>query len=267
MNFVHTIYVALCVVTDKLYFGVTSKSLEKRKRQHIATAARKPRFRFHLALRKHGATNFVWYVIGTVPNARDASDVETVFIRYFRTTDYSRGYNSTAGGEGTRILSEASRRKLSVSLSGREFSEEHRQKLKAARNNRTPATQETRDKMRAARLGKPMGFSGEALAKISAANKGKKHPGRGIGVKRPYVHSPRRGSPRSEETRLKISASLKGRVKSAITCQKIGASKKGQPNPKNSVALKGRPKSEETRRKMSVAKKMKMKKEPVYAAI
>lgn len=171
------VYVALCVPNNKLYFGVTSKTLRLRVRQHLWVAGHKAKFRFHLALRKHGADNFVWYEVGHVQTWEDACEVERFLIAYFNTRDPQRGYNDTDGGEGRygNKASEETLRKMRAAWEKRgPMSEEQRQKLRDAWKNRAPATAETRQKMSQSRQGKPMHFTPEALERIGAANRGKK---------------------------------------------------------------------------------------------
>lgn len=223
------VYVALCVSTEKLYFGLTSKTLKRRRREHL-TASAKPRMRFHAALAKHGADDFVWYEIGCVPTKEDACQLERALIAYFCTTDYTRGYNVSAGGQFVVLTPEALKRRASR-FKGRALSEEHRAKLRAAWRNRGPVSEVTRQKMRAAMLGKKMPLSDDARQRIAAANKGRKRStetrarmsAAKSGKPRPdHVKAKIRATllargprgPRSEATKRKISETLKNRIKS-----------------------------------------------------
>lgn len=88
---------------------------------------------------------------------------------------------------------------------GRVLSEETKAKLKLARAKRGPVSQETRDKLRASRLGKRL--SEEAKQKVSAAQKGKK-----LSVS--HIESLKRfntGKILSDEHKAKISATKQKR--------------------------------------------------------
>jgi group I intron endonuclease len=173
------VYVALCVPRDKLYFGITSATLSTRVRKHVWESNCKPKFRFHLALRKHGPANFVWFEIGRVATWEDACDIERALIGYFNTRDPLKGYNDTDGGDGRygNKASEETRRKMREAWKHRgPMSDDQRQKLKEAWKRRPPTSEETRRRMSVARKGKPMNFTPEALERIGAANRGKKRP-------------------------------------------------------------------------------------------
>ena len=96
-----------------------------------------------------------------------------------------------------------------------------------------PVSEETRAKIRAWHIGKPIDAA--VRAKISAANKGRV---------------------RSEESRAKVSAGLVGRPVSAETRRKISEAQKGRPvsqekRDRIAATLRGRPLSAEVRKKVS----------------
>lgn len=101
--------------------------------------------------------------------------------------------------------------KISAANKGRKHTEEAKAKIGAANKGKLlgrKRSEETKAKIAAHRLGKPGPFAGahhsaEARAKMSAALKGKKR------------------SPRSEETKAKISEANKGKVISEETRQKL----------------------------------------------
>jgi hypothetical protein len=132
---------------------------------------------------------------------------------------------TTAG----RKKSDNTRAKISESQKGKKVSDETRARASDSLKGRKLSA-EHRAKVSVANIGRKV--SKETRAKIGARNKGKKHP------------------PKSEETRAKLSASLKGhpgymagKTHSEETRAKISESQKGKRN------------SEETRAKISEAKK------------
>lgn len=178
-----TVYRVCCSVNDKLYFGMTSTSLDVRKRKHLQ-AAKTSDFRFHRALRKHGNAAFLWEAVAVNLTWGEACSLERELIRSHSSRDPDKGYNDTDGGEGRygKKASEATRAKMSASQKGRVLTAEHRQKLKDAWQRRAPMSDQTRQKMSQSRKGKAMNFTEEALSRIGAANRGR--PGVGKGEKR-----------------------------------------------------------------------------------
>lgn len=121
-------------------------------------------------------------------------------------------------GDGGELTAET-RKKISLSNTGKTASKETREKMSASAKGRT-FSEETRKKISNANIGKVYrsghSLSEETRKKISSANTGNKG---------------RIGQPHSEETKRKISEKNKGRV----------------------GAMSGKTHSEETKRKMSVA--------------
>lgn len=143
--------------------------------------------------------------------------------------------NLTDGGDGANgcIPSEATRAKISASLTGRIQSEQARAKLSAFNKGKV-FSDETRAKLSAARKGR--GHSQEARARMSAAHKGKV-PSEESRVKMSVA---RKGKPLPEETRAKLSAAHKGKVKSEETRARIGAARRtAPPSPISQTGYKG----------------------------
>jgi group I intron endonuclease len=159
------VYVALCVPNGKLYFGITVESLARRIQRHECEARRRPRYKFHHALRKYGPSNFVWFEISRVSTWEDACDVERALIGYFDTT--RKGYNTTEGGDGSwgRLHTDGSKKKLSISVS-RTMTPEHRAELAALKRG-NKASLKTRVRMSDAHVGQTK--TPESRAKMSEA--------------------------------------------------------------------------------------------------
>lgn len=173
------LYIIWNDVNDKVYVGVTIRSVSRRFREHIYMALNhKDKFQFHSAIRKHGSENFhIDCLLDRVPLDR-LPLFERACISYF--DSYLNGYNSTPGGDGV----------------GKEVSEETRKKMSKAQKGKIPwnkgvsLSEEMKQKLLKSHLGKKL--SEETRMKMSAARKGRK---------------PMLGKKHSIEARLKMSQS------------------------------------------------------------
>ncbi len=168
-----------------------------RKRRHLKDAKRtKTSYRFHNAIRKYGAENFVFEMLF---DFQDDEEMAKAY-EYEMIAKWQPEYNIAYGGEGGSMPEEM-RQRISATKKGRPSP------LKGI-----PRTAEERANMSAAQMGHPgynkgMKRSAEAIRKTSEANRGRV--------------SPLRGVPRDEETRLKIGAGNKGKVVSEESRQRM----------------------------------------------
>lgn len=234
------IYKITCLVTNKVYIGQTSETLDKRFKRHIRIALSGSGYYLHSAIRKYGPENFVIEELGSfvAENKQELKvildEAEKDFIKKF--DSFEKGYNLTMGGEGGlgRSLTEETKEKIAKAHLGKKMSESHLRNLRKAmanlseesrailRNNKlgTHATEETKEKLRKSHLGKKL----------------------------------------SEETRRKLSESKKGRIPSKNTLEAARKYHLGKPMPDNVKealykANKGRKLSEEHKRKISEGNK------------
>lgn len=124
--------------SDKSYLGVTTKGLNHRVNQHpyFDTAIGR-------AIRKYGVENIKAEIL-VIGDEEYIYSLEKQAIEVFNTMP-PEGYNLREGGEGGR-WTEASKEKLSESLKGRQFSEEHKRNIGKTSKDRKH-TVETRKKM------------------------------------------------------------------------------------------------------------------------
>ena len=109
-NMVGYVYLSTCIVTQKVYVGITIQNYTKRWEDHIKYSfnpnSNSYNHRFHRAIRKYGKDNFTWTIIETVQsesrNMLTASlkELEIKYIKYY--DSYNTGYNSTKGGDTSR---------------------------------------------------------------------------------------------------------------------------------------------------------------------
>lgn len=144
-------------VNDKRYIGVTKHAIEKRFKQHLYAAAWRTNSSTKLfnAIRKHGSKSFYVELIAECEDYHVAFEREKHYIEKYNS--YHEGYNSTMGGEGwgikipwnkgishtseskakmkakrsqnnDKIQSLESRHKRSMSMTGKTYSKENRDK-------------------------------------------------------------------------------------------------------------------------------------------
>lgn len=268
----------------KKYIGITSKTAEERFKEHCCLAHNKGMCQ--KAIHKYGKENVIIKVLATVDNWELLCLAEIEAIEKYKTRP-PNGYNLTLGGEGvvgnvlsieSRLkmsesgkrrpkMSSETRKKLSISSTGRKVSAEHKEILRMLRTGK-PLPREQVEKMRLAKIGKPM--SEETKRKISIANKRN-----GISVehlrkmflakKKGFRHSAESldkmskahaGKKLSQEHKDKIGESSRGRTHSKETKEKMSLIAKNRSKEhlaKIALANTGRIFSEETRKKQSLA--------------
>lgn len=203
------------------YVGMTQIGAEARLRIHRKTG-RAPRLPSAQWIKKYqdlGETIRTTVLEECTPENIGAR--EAAWIDRLRGDGYDL-LNVTEGGRGGlpgHVHSEEARAKMSAKLKGRVLDEAWRAKLSAAsaRQERRPVTEDTREKLRAARSGRgPM--PEEQKARQSAAMKGRKLSAE---HRAKLVEGSKKRPPQSEETRRKRSETLQGHGVSDETRRKI----------------------------------------------
>lgn len=190
------IYKVENLINGKIYIGLTIRTLEARKSQHIRDALNnKDKNVFHRALRKYGEENFKWEVIDNAETEEELKEKEIYYISFYNSyihAENSNGYNLTYGGEGTsgyklsneskrkigdkskgRIFNEETKKKMSNARKGKTFTDEHKQKISDSKKG-VSRSEETKKKIREANIGKK--HTEDTKEKISKAFKGSNHP-------------------------------------------------------------------------------------------
>ena len=106
------VYLSTCVVTNKVYVGITIQKFYKRKCDHIKVSFnpndRAYNHHFHRAIRKYGKDNFKWEIIETINKEtridliKELKRLEIYYINKYNSKE--NGYNSTDGGDTSKII-------------------------------------------------------------------------------------------------------------------------------------------------------------------
>jgi group I intron endonuclease len=204
--------------SKKRYVGITCKKPERRWQNGNGY---KHQLAFYRAIIKYGWDNITHEIIADGLTEDKAKAMEIELISMYRTQNSHYGYNCTAGGDGS---------------TGFYPSEETRAKMSAARVGK-PLSDETKFKIGASQKGKYV--SAETRAKIGAASKGRNRKHNLTAKARDKTPNVYKGCHLTEEHKAKISAALSGRHLSSETKTKL------------SIINMGRHPSEEARTKMS----------------
>lgn len=133
--------------SGKVYIGITTSTLQKRIKQHFyfARSGKAKNHKFANALLKYG-DKILWEIITKDVPLKKLCEMEVEFIDIF--DSYNSGYNSTTGGEESfgRILSDATKRKISKSHKGKFLLAKTKQKISEANTGKI-VSEETRLKI------------------------------------------------------------------------------------------------------------------------
>lgn len=141
-------------INGKIYIGKTIKSLIIRKNAHKQEAKRLSPYYFHQAIRKYGFENFEWEILQFSFNLEKLNSLEKFYINLYESNNREKGYNLTAGGEGSSgyVPSAETKFKTSQTLKGRI----PWNKGKIALNKGLSMSQEQREKLSKAHKGKKL---------------------------------------------------------------------------------------------------------------
>lgn len=175
-------------VNEKVYIGQTITGFDRRYGNNLSKRTSNRHLKY--SIQKYGIDNFNISKVFDIAFSKEELDIkEKCWISIYKSTNSDYGYNSEDGGSNGKP-NEETRIKLSESMKGRVFTEEHR------------------DNIRNALIGKPL--SEERKEKISKSLKGKR-----TGKENSFY-----GKHHDEETRIKMSENNKNKKK--IICITTG---------------------------------------------
>ena len=179
------VYCIKNTVNNKEYIGLTTRTLEKRWKQHIYESNKQDSWEWNTplgnAIKKYGKDSFQVFVLEECSSETELKQKEIQLIKERKSLSTENGYNLTLGGDG-RLgykLSEETKRKIGEGNIGKVMSNEAKEKMSVAAKKRSVGKLSPMD-------GKK--HTDDALKKISESSKGRIF---------------------SEESRIKKSESLK----------------------------------------------------------
>ena len=128
----YIIYKIINLVNNKVYFGYTSKTLQKRLEQHSKNICK---CFIRDSIRKYGLNNFIIIPIYQYDNIYAAQSREILLIEQYKSNicryPNGNGMNMTDGGDGTNgyIYTIKDKIKMSIRAKGRKKTEEHKRKI------------------------------------------------------------------------------------------------------------------------------------------
>lgn len=90
------IYKAVNSITQEVYIGATTKTLEERKKDHLQKANKKVGSYFQEAIGTYGVDIFSWELVDTASNNDELASKEIKYVLNYNS--FEDGYNSDKGG-------------------------------------------------------------------------------------------------------------------------------------------------------------------------
>jgi len=176
--------------SGNVYIGLTSLTLEERKKEHGYQVNVGSNTAIHRAMRKYKDL-LKWEILTHEDDYEQLKELEISYIKKFNS--FKKGYNLTLGGEGPlgRVVSKETKLKISKANTGKPSPMKGKQH-----------TQETKDKISKSKKG------------YVSPNKGKKMPDavkEKISLSRKGIPSPMKGKHHTQESKDKMSKALMGR--------------------------------------------------------
>jgi len=122
-------------VNNKIYIGQTINP-KARWSRHRSDARSKEKIKRdrHLccAIRKYGIDSFIFEIILQARSLEAIDEAEIICIKQYNSSDRNFGYNISYGGNGKRIVSENTKKKLSLLNLGKKASDETKMKMSSS---------------------------------------------------------------------------------------------------------------------------------------
>lgn len=122
------IYKITCLVNNKVYIGQTIKTIKDRWNRHIWNCTlEKEKMAITKAIKKYGVINFKIEEIDRASNIEELNHKEQYYISFYDSIS-PKGYNIDSGGKN-KTMSEETKKKISISNTGKKASSETIKKL------------------------------------------------------------------------------------------------------------------------------------------
>ena len=121
-------------VNQKIYIGMTTKTLEERWKGHLR-CYKQTEYAFHRALRKYGIQNFTKKQLDTANTLDELIQKETCYIDKFDSMNPKKGYNMIRQDTHLKILNDDVKKKIGISQRIRESKMSKEDKQKRSENN------------------------------------------------------------------------------------------------------------------------------------
>lgn len=90
------VYKATNTVDSKIYIGITTKTIEERKKDHLKKSKKGKSYPFQIAIATYSIDAFIWEQIDTAFNTDELAKKEKEYILKYNSKE--EGYNSDEGG-------------------------------------------------------------------------------------------------------------------------------------------------------------------------
>jgi group I intron endonuclease len=138
-------------INGMLYIGITTKTIESRWKTHLVWSNWKKPYSLHYAIQQFGSENFSIEQIDEAKSLEELKRLEKKYILQFKCLK-PNGYNMTAGGQG---------------VNGYKFTDEVRKIMSEKAKLRKPISEETRRKLSLSHSGKKMPKEGVEKARLA----------------------------------------------------------------------------------------------------
>lgn len=146
----YTVYLIENAANNKIYVGITSKTLEQRLNKHFIDARYGEERALQRAIRKHGEEAFEIHPLQDAEDREKAFELEKHWIELLNTYKGSYGYNGTPGGDKGPVLTGEDN-----PWYGKSFSEDTLQEIAegARKGGKNSPSEEAKEKMSEAHSG------------------------------------------------------------------------------------------------------------------
>lgn len=199
-----TVYRITNTINGKIYIGQTTLTTDRRWKMHLRDCTKERNNKFYNAIKKYGSENFAIDIVEeNITSKEMLNEREKYWIAHYDC--YKNGYNSTPGGETSPMCDPIVAKKISETMKGRKFTEEHKRHIREAMAGKsgTPHTEEHKKYMSELMMNRVV--SEQTCEKLRQINTGKKQS---IATRKKRSEA-MKGRKFTEEHKSKISESLK----------------------------------------------------------